>query len=346
MRVISVREHPEYAERAIAWFQACWATKASRPVYDNCIRFSLCTAAPLPQWYLLIDGDSIAGGAGLITNDFVSRMDLTPWLCALFVEPEYRGRHFSSLLVNRARRDAARMGFAHLYLCTDLAGFYEKLGGCRIGVGYHPWGECSDLYRFDTRESETERKQPLPTGAVHYSVLSPANFHRNSLDRFIRHQQVRECWRRVGGELALVPVEFTEEWDIDALRGIADTLLREMAAGAYACGAFCGEDLIGYLLLLSARFGSRKQYAELKEFYVSEPYRGCGIGRALFRMGCEYARRQGVPKLYLSAHSSRESQEVYRRLGCVEAEEPDPVLAAREPCDVQMEYVLEGGACE
>ena len=57
-------------------------------------------------------------------------------------------------------------------------------------------------------------------------------------------------------------------------------------------------------------------------------------------MACQGARQAGGEKLYLSAHSARETQAFYRRLGCVEAQEPQPDLVAEEPFDIQMEYVL------
>ena len=44
--------------------------------------------------------------------------------------------------------------------------------------------------------------------------------------------------------------------------------------------------------------------------------------------------------LYISAHSSMESQAAYRALGCVHAQEINAALAQVEPCDVQMEYLL------
>ena len=44
--------------------------------------------------------------------------------------------------------------------------------------------------------------------------------------------------------------------------------------------------------------------------------------------------------LYISAHSSKESQAAYRALGCSFAEEINEELAAVEPFDVQMEYRL------
>jgi len=148
MRVISVRENPEYVDLAIAYFQKRWANEDSAPVYDDCIRHCVDAAAPLPQWYLLMDGDAIAGGAGLITNDFISRMDLYPWLCALYIEPSYRGNALSGLLIDRCKEDAKRFGYRKLYLCSDHVGFYERFGFVRIGTGYHPWGETSGIFEI------------------------------------------------------------------------------------------------------------------------------------------------------------------------------------------------------
>lgn len=65
-----------------------------------------------------------------------------------------------------------------------------------------------------------------------------------------------------------------------------------------------------------------------------------GVGRQLFTRLCAEARRIGAEKLYISAHSSRESQAAYRKLGCVHAEEIIPAIAQEEPWDVQLEYVL------
>jgi len=150
MRIVSVRERPALCDRAIAYFQKRWASEDSLMVYEDCIRASLDSASLLPEWYLLMDGDTIAGGAGLISNDFISRMDLSPWLCALRIEEEYRGHAYGALLLERAKADAAAKGFPKLYLCSDHVGYYEKYGFTRIAEGYHPWGESSGVFEADT----------------------------------------------------------------------------------------------------------------------------------------------------------------------------------------------------
>ena len=138
MKVIHLREHPEYLQEAIAYFQSKWASPASMKVYEDSLTHSFADT-DLPQWFLLVDNQaaavlSIIGCGGLITNDFISRMDLMPWLCALYVET--------------IKQSAATAGFSTLYLCTDLVSFYEKFGFELMGTGYHPWGEESMIYRY------------------------------------------------------------------------------------------------------------------------------------------------------------------------------------------------------
>ena len=173
-----------------------------------------------------------------------------------------------------------------------------------------------------------------------YSKLTNENFNENSLDDFIRHQEVKECWRKINGELTLVPCEFTENWSIEKRRKIAAEISAALNQNGFGYGAFDNGKLVGYVFLSTEFFGSEKQYIELKMFHISEPFRQMGIGKQLFLLACAESKKLDAKKLYISAHSSKESQAAYRKLGCVEAAEINPIIAENEPFDIQMEYDL------
>ncbi|MCL6267691.1 GNAT family N-acetyltransferase [Flagellimonas myxillae] len=145
MKIISVRENPIALDRVINYFQQTW--KSVPPmVYDDCIRNCIHSPSPLPQWYLLENEEQTLGCAGLITNDFISRMDLYPWICALFIEEQHRGKGYPALLIEKAKEDAKKGGFNNIYLCTEHVGYYEKHGFEYLGQGYHPWDEEARIY--------------------------------------------------------------------------------------------------------------------------------------------------------------------------------------------------------
>jgi len=98
--------------------------------------------------------------------------------------------------------------------------------------------------------------------------------------------------------------------------------------------------LLGYITVGTEKIGTEKQYVQLVTFQISKPYRGMGVGRRLFEKAADVAKECGAKKLYISAHSSKESQAAYKALGCVYATEIIPAIADEEPFDVQLEYVL------
>ena len=146
MRIINIKDNPEYKEQFIEYFVLRWASEDSSDVYIDCISNSS-RKDSIPNWYLLLDDNIIVGCAGLISNDFISRMDLTPWLCALYIEEEYRGNAYGSLLIEKIKEDTLKLGYDYLYLCSDHVGYYEHYGFEKIGTGYHPWGESSGIFR-------------------------------------------------------------------------------------------------------------------------------------------------------------------------------------------------------
>lgn len=82
----------------------------------------------VPEWYMVMDGERIVGGAGVIENDFHPRRDLSPNLCALHVEESHRGRGIAGELLIRITEDMHGRGIDTLYLLTDHECFYERYG--------------------------------------------------------------------------------------------------------------------------------------------------------------------------------------------------------------------------
>lgn len=79
-------------------------------------------------WYLCLDGNRIIGGLGVIENDFHNRKDLTPNVCAVYTEEEYRHRGIAGRLLNMVVEDLKAKEISPIYLVTDHVGFYEKYG--------------------------------------------------------------------------------------------------------------------------------------------------------------------------------------------------------------------------
>jgi len=173
-----------------------------------------------------------------------------------------------------------------------------------------------------------------------YRRLDNHNFTIHSLDDFVRHQTVTECWRKIDNDWKLVPNVYEENWSQVQCRETAEDMARHIKLDQTGFGAFDGERIIGFATVSHRMFGAAARYVQLVCFQISEEYRRQGIGRKLFSLACEEARRLGADKLYISAHSSKESQAAYRALGCTPAEEVNEGLAAAEPFDVQMEYRL------
>lgn len=120
-------DHPHLCHQAAHWFAGHWSVPLA--AYEASIRQSIQEPGGIPQWYLVYDDQGqIIAGAGIIHNDFHDRKDLTPNLCALFVEPAHRGRGVARRLLDYARSEVAGMGFEKLYLITDHTTFYEKCG--------------------------------------------------------------------------------------------------------------------------------------------------------------------------------------------------------------------------
>ncbi len=148
--IINLKNRPDLKEKAIKWFSSKWGIDEIE--YRKSFDEMYSDLSPIPLWFVILGNDGeIAAGCGIIENDFVDRTDLKPYLCALFVEPQYRGNALGGKLLFNARKEAKKGGFENIYLCTDHIGYYEKYGWEYIAIGNHPWGETSRIYQANTK---------------------------------------------------------------------------------------------------------------------------------------------------------------------------------------------------
>ena len=99
---------------------------------------------------MLYEGQ-IIGCCGLIVNDFNSRMDVWPYLAAVYVHDDYRHKGYASWMIKRMVLHGFDLGFENIYCASDLFSLYEKVGFTHIGKTYHPWGE-NDLFVINVCE--------------------------------------------------------------------------------------------------------------------------------------------------------------------------------------------------
>ena len=105
---------------------------------------------PRPKWYIATDGERIIAGAGVIANDFHDRKDLTPNVCALYVEPELRRRGIAGHLLAHICKDMASKAITPLYLITEHTSFYERYGWEYLCMVQGDDGEQMRMYKKDT----------------------------------------------------------------------------------------------------------------------------------------------------------------------------------------------------
>lgn len=135
INIVNVHEYSGGIDKAINYIHSIWGKENNFEYYKDAIMNSTFKKNSLPRFYLLIKDESIIGCCGLITNDFISRHDLYPWLSSLYVEEQYRGNAYARLLMAHIIKEAKSLNFERVYLTTNHINYYEKYGWKRIEDG-------------------------------------------------------------------------------------------------------------------------------------------------------------------------------------------------------------------
>lgn len=149
MKILKLSDFPEYLEIAALWFSNKWDIPAE--IYEESMQISVDHKESIPQWYITLDeSQNIIAGFGVIENDFHKRKDLSPNLCALYVDEAYRNLNIARKLLDFAKKDIGRMHFKKLYLLTEHETFYEKCGWDFLTIVEENDGGLARMYVADT----------------------------------------------------------------------------------------------------------------------------------------------------------------------------------------------------
>lgn len=75
-------------------------------------------------------GDTFLATASVIASDMEERPNYSPWVAAVWVDPQHRGKGIGAAIVRQAAEQALKRGFETIYLCAlpEKSSFYEQLG--------------------------------------------------------------------------------------------------------------------------------------------------------------------------------------------------------------------------
>lgn len=131
MTISDLRDRPDFAEAvADCVWRAFWKDKGHPlSLLTGLVQENL-GAGPIPTALVAHEGDRLIGTVSIIACDEETRPHYTPWIAAVWVEPDHRGRGIGAALIEKATDFAFQTGAGRVYL---LAGphrrsFYEGLG--------------------------------------------------------------------------------------------------------------------------------------------------------------------------------------------------------------------------
>jgi GNAT superfamily N-acetyltransferase len=130
--ISDLRQRPEFLDTVADRIWRAWWRDSGHPLESISGRLHVenLNADPIPFALVAHDGGTFLGSASVIASDLAERPQWTPWVAAVWVEPEARRRGVGGALVNHATRDCFALGFGRAYLCAraKLSAYYERLG--------------------------------------------------------------------------------------------------------------------------------------------------------------------------------------------------------------------------
>lgn len=229
----------------------------------------------------------------------------------LYVRSDFRGRGIARTLMRALEEHAQAIGMEWLYLDTkdDLKPaihFYEQ----------HGYSRCA-RYNNNPQATIFMRKQIAGEDVV-IRTFQPGDE--------LAFRLLNEAW---------ISAYFTiEKKDREVLDNPCEIILKP---GGQILFAFRGDRPIGCCALLPLEDGS----FEVSKMTVAETERGHGVGRKILQAVIDYAKKQGIRRLYLETNSRlKNAIHLYEALGFKHIPEASRIPSPYARADVFMDMYL------
>jgi predicted GNAT superfamily acetyltransferase len=110
---------------------------------------------------------------------------------------------------------------------------------------------------------------------------------------------VKRAWRKVDGVKQWIDLNWQDEDFPEGYENHLMALKKTFESGGFSIGAFDSERLIGFCSVNRNVFGKKYKYVLLDQIFISAEYKRKGIGKQLFFMSANMAKKWGVDKFYI-----------------------------------------------
>ena len=144
MKLYSIRERPDLIPPMLESLEAHW--NPCMPWIKKHMERVLQTGEPVPDAWIAVEDGKVVGGYTLAIKDLLAAGETGLWIATLYVDPAFRGRHLSPVIIAHARRRGGELGYEKIYLATEHVNYYEKFGFRPFGPDFCALGDPTQLY--------------------------------------------------------------------------------------------------------------------------------------------------------------------------------------------------------
>jgi GNAT superfamily N-acetyltransferase len=130
MDIHYLADYPHHTEQIAQWNLDEWPS-----IYDGSLEKAVAyhaataTRGGVPTCLVATENNILLGVVCILMDDLENRPDLNPWLGALYVNPEFRGRGIARKLVEACMNEARKAQLDILYAWTKhLTPLFKSLG--------------------------------------------------------------------------------------------------------------------------------------------------------------------------------------------------------------------------